>query len=81
MLLFDTEFFSFPSVWDCARTQIHNLNQSNKYPIKPSIATREGSTEAIKEEIVAYIANLWRIWIKTMLASLKVLFPIRNLSF
>ena len=45
------------------------------------IAIREGSIDAIREEIKAYIAHLWCIWIKNMLESLKILFPIRNLSF
>ncbi len=45
------------------------------------IALKEGSIDAIREEIAAYITHLWRIGIKNMLKSLKILFPIRNLSF
>ena len=43
------------------------------------IALQEGDIEAIREEIVAYIAHLWRIWINTMLESLKILFLRKNL--
>ena len=45
------------------------------------IALKEGNIEAIKAEILAQIAHLWHSWMKDMLESLKILFPIRNLSF
>jgi hypothetical protein len=45
------------------------------------IALKEGDTEAIREEIVAYIAHLWSIWMNIMLEFWKILFPRKNLSF
>ena len=45
------------------------------------IAIQEGNIEAIKEEIVSYIAHLWFIWTNTMLEFLKILFLRKNLNF
>jgi hypothetical protein len=45
------------------------------------IAIKEENIDAIREEIVAYIAHLWFIWMNIMLKFLKVLFPGRNLCF
>ena len=45
------------------------------------IALKEGNIEVIREEIVAYITNLWCIWTNIILESLKILFPRKNISF
>jgi hypothetical protein len=45
------------------------------------IAIKEENIDAIREEIVAYIAHLCFIWMNIRLKFLKVLFPGRNLCF
>jgi transposase len=45
------------------------------------IAIKEGDTETIREEIVAYIARICHIWMKYLLESRKILFPTKKFSF
>ena len=45
------------------------------------IALKEGNIDAIRKEIVAYIAHLWHICMNIVLESWKILFPKKSLGF